>query len=255
MSEKIKLPRVDLTVTTYNRPKSLLRLLDSIKRQRHFDFSDFSVQIVNDRSRADYPVIEGKYPFEVKFIQREGARERPEPYSARNVAVNAGQNEIIVYLGDDCILGRHFVYLTQLMHASNKRLIVVPMAFPDVNAPSFSVSGRGLENHYPSVWVCGTPGISVRRKWVEKVGGYDEQFDGSMGFCDVEFAHRLFVTTLIRDVWIIPGISISWCSMEGEHKSWRMKIIEDWRKNNPDQIDPNYQKLLDKWPDWIKENG
>lgn len=248
MPEKINLPTIDVVVATYNRPKSILNLLRSLSEQVCYDPEDLSVYVVDDRSSILYPVLEGRYPFHLKYIKREGEKKGPAVYSAWNLGVRAGKGEVIMRIDDDCVLSPFSLYITAVFHLFKQRLITFP--YWDLKeVPIFHV-----ENHC-NVWAPCTPGKAFRRSWAEKIGGYDENFDGSMGFADAEFIFRLLRECDIKDCWALPGVFLDCIPDPSEKVSYRDEVIRDWRVDHPGELDPNYSYLLKKWPNWKELNG
>lgn len=246
---ELRLPTLDFVIATYNRPKSLMKLLESLNRQILCDF-DFKVYIVDDGSGCDYIIPSLRFAVKT-FLRKRG--DGPCVYSCRNLAFGEGSGDVVVYLDDDLTLEPTLVYLTQLYHWKNERLILVPYLLDyRCGGVQFDGWGKGIDSMPGNVWTSGGCGMSVRRKWLKAVGGYDESFDGSMGFADVELKHRLFLE-LDLDCWHVPGIGVYLDDREtGSH---RAKVIEDWREKHPGEVDINYQKLLKKWPDWKKVRG
>ncbi|HET9905373.1 MAG TPA: glycosyltransferase family 2 protein [Anaerolineales bacterium] len=92
-------PTVSVIIPTYNRKDSLLRTLDSLKRQS-FPAERMEVIVVDDGSSDDTPTISSqKFPFTFRYLRQknQGAT------AARNYGAQTSQSEILIFIDDDVI--------------------------------------------------------------------------------------------------------------------------------------------------------
>src|SRR5512135_2805250 len=96
------MPSISVIVATYQRPKTILRLLDILNHQVRFKLDDLEVCIVDDGSSES---LEGKleeYLFKFQYIYRDRAPDNTaRVYSSRNMAANVTTGDMILQLDDD----------------------------------------------------------------------------------------------------------------------------------------------------------
>lgn len=94
--ETIIRPLFSIIITTYNRPKALMRAIESVTGQKE---TSYELIIVNDGSTADYSEIEGycKTRSEIRYFYKENE----ERSVARNYGVDNAIGRFICFLDDD----------------------------------------------------------------------------------------------------------------------------------------------------------
>jgi GT2 family glycosyltransferase len=100
----------------------------------------------------------------------------------------------------------------------------------------------------PASWVT-SAGMSCPRSLVEKVGGFDEEFDLSMGFADRDFGIRLVEAG--GEVVLANGIPMMVDDSESQG-SWRDRVLRRFDREHPGQTHPNWLKLIKKYPELAK---
>lgn len=235
-----KLPGISVVAATYNRPKSLLRLLYCLAKQRFINFSFIDVSVVNDGSDVEYPLDHKKYPFKFNYKFKERRSDKmPAVYRAWNEAFKMGDKEVILLLGDDMVIHESMLFTTQLYHAFNPRLILMS-----------HISNVAMERLYrwapfPILGPANVVGAFSAPRWaLEQIGGFEEDFDGSMGYADMELGFRL--KNLGLDMWLGAGITVH--IDDSETGSWRDFFVKKWREEEPGREDRNYRILLEKYP-------
>lgn len=257
MSVEWPLPSVSIIVSTYNRPKSLQRLLDHIAKQVHFNFDQLDICIVNDGSTVSYDDVDfSGCPCPVEYIYRErlGVTEQrpnglPRVYSSRNIAVSKTKGEVLYFLDDDLYFMDHTLCVLQLYHSIQDNILLISHE-ANRGAPQYYPMAFAVRTHGPTGWAT-TRGLSVRRSWFELAGGFDEQFDTCMGFADRDLAIRL-VDDAGVDIWQGNGITVFGDDREtnGSLRDW---VLKDWRQENPGQTDRNGVLLWIKHPETAPE--
>lgn len=89
-------PFFSVIITTYNRPKKLIRAVQSVLDQT---YKDFELIIVNDGSQSDYTeVINYIEPYsQIRYF----FKENEERSVARNYGVDKANGKFICFLDDD----------------------------------------------------------------------------------------------------------------------------------------------------------
>lgn len=91
------IPFFSVIITTYNRPKLLIRAIESVMNQI---FQDFEIIIINDGSKSDYSNVEtfiSSYPNKIKYFYKQNE----ERSVARNFGVQKSSGQFICFLDDD----------------------------------------------------------------------------------------------------------------------------------------------------------
>jgi len=200
--DHLRMPTVSAIISTYKRPKSLLRVLECLKSQAHTDFRDLDVVVVNDGSHQhgyeEIPLSNDDWPFEFTYYAEDRAKDdTPSLYSRKNFGVRATTGEVVLFLDDDLFFDEHTLFIIRLHHMflANARPVLVPH-YADKREPHhyqnpFAFLPQPLDWDKMRVWVS-FAGLSLRRQDFEAVGGIDERYDGSMGFTDLDLGIMLY---------------------------------------------------------------
>ncbi len=272
------LPTVSVVICTYQRPKSLARLLQLLAEQKHTDFNDLEVIIVNDGSHdqgyeEDYNGMEfskslifpdghperladptdiTKIQYQVTYIKRDRHPEnRPQVYSSKNIGVDAARNEIIWLLDDDLIVDDHtFQCLRQYHMAWRYDRVVVRPHEANVGDPVHYQAPADIVSQdwtwdklrvYPSF-----AGMSLAKTLWNEVGGLDEDYDLAMGFADLDLGIRLYETG--ANIVQVGGVVVFVEDSEtGSHRNHFIHY-DGVEHRNGEQV------LKSKWPEseWSK---
>ena len=190
---------VSVIVPTHGRSEVLRKLADELEKQT-FDHDRFELVVVDDGSPEPVSVDTDAYSYDFRLMRQAQAG----PGAARNRAIAAARGEFLLILNDDAIPEPDLIEGHMAVHARGEIPMAVLGAFPYSSAARESDFTRILERSgsifdFPNMnagevydwlyfWTCN---ISLRREFVEAVGGFDEAFDEPM--CeDVELGWRLF---------------------------------------------------------------
>ena len=192
---------LSVVVPTYNRSDLLGRALSGLLDQTASPDS-YEIVVVDDGSTDATP----------EAVARVGApegrlryfrQENKGPAAARNLGVREARGDIILFTGDDCLPDRHLVeeHLRSYDREPDRdagvvghvtwhpEIEVTPfMAFLETG-PQFGFNHIRDPENVP-VWCFYTANCSVRRHWIEEVGGFDEDFKHA-AFEDIELAYRM----------------------------------------------------------------
>jgi len=230
-------PKVSVVVTTYNRPKSLQAMLEHLRAQQHINWDDLEVIIMDDGSVTDPIKFHSPelWPFEIVYEYHQRG-EGPQLYSLKNRAVDIAKNPVIWMLDDDLIFDRHTLIILRTIHAllEDIRPVVLPH-YSDAAEP------HHFQNPFPldvspeekTHWVS-FAGLSLWKKDFLKVGGIDENYDGAMGFADLDLGIRLHKDGCCNIM--VDGVT---CHIDdAETGSWRHQFLENHQ---------NGKYFLNKW--------
>jgi len=243
MVANLSLPPISILITTYNRPQSLARLLQSLADQKHIIWKEHEVVVVDDGSdpRPELP----ETPFLIHYLYRERDDGSPHLYSNLNWAVRESSKEMLWSLQDDSYVDDHSLLILQLLHRACPDTMLWPH-LADTAEPHW-YQHPGSTQSLVDVNQCKVPwvGMSLPRHIWEEVGGADEDFDGSMGWADCEFSIRVFKAGY--DITMVRGICVFMDDSE-TGGSWRDRVLTPWRAAHLGEDDPNAVKLWEKWP-------
>ena len=91
---------VSIVITTYGRPKFILKCVNSALKQ---SYNNTEIIIVNDCSKQDYPKFKDK---KTRYFKN---KENKGPAYSRNFGIGKAKGEIIFILDDDIILKRDYI--------------------------------------------------------------------------------------------------------------------------------------------------
>ena len=229
-------PKVSIVIPTYNRPKKLIRAVESVIEQT---YTDWELIVVDDSSDVD---AEETIPDDdrIRYIQHECNKGAP---AARNTGIDASNGEFIALLDDDDAwksekIERQLKKLQELSKGYGMlysgRDIIRDGDFVETYIPTESgyVFNNLLErNHIPSE----TP--LIRRGCFSDVGGFDTAFQS---FQDLDMWLR------IADAYKIGVVSESLAIAYHGH--------DDQISNDADRKYAGLSRLLNKYGDEFKNH-
>jgi glycosyltransferase involved in cell wall biosynthesis len=260
---KYSSPPISVICATYNRPRTLLRLLAQLDDQRCVNFNGIDVCVVDDGS-SRLPTPLPVYNFRLDYVYRPRAEDdTARVYSSRNMAAARTTGTMILQLDDDVEFHPYLLNQLQSMAgmAEDKHWVwcarVSNNEDVDRSTPRWDSNwDRGqdgrwydgrtywAETHWQST---DSSAMLMPRVTWDAVGGYDETFDGAMGFADQELALRvqkLGARPGDVKVYIAPYFINKEDSETGSH---RMNMINR-RKREKD----NWTMLIEKHPDYLE---
>jgi len=189
-TEKIK--KVSLIIPTHNEKKILARTLNYLMVQ-DYPRDQYEIIVVDDGSTdGTQEMVESKT--ESKISLRCLYQKQRGPHFARNLGIEKARGEIIIFVDSDIFTAPNFITEHVKFHQKFGDVVVSgPLVRTDRMNHTFSDTGkRKLKKlsfvfSFPSFI---TSNLSVRRKFLIKVGGFDEEFTG-FGWHDWELGLRL----------------------------------------------------------------
>ena len=200
-------PSISVVCATYNRPKTLLRLLGLLNDQRCVDFKAIDVCVVDDGSQSIPFPEEWKSDSETRYFEiREGYKYHLEyiyrprhpqglarVYSSRNLAVYRTHGEYILQLDDDVEFCPYFLNLLQSCAgvAQEEHWVWTPRISDNKD---YDHSGHNADHNWDrgvdgrwwdgrvywheSHWgSADSSGMFMPRRTWDAIGGYDEAMD------------------------------------------------------------------------------
>ncbi len=190
-------PQLSVVVTTYNRAAILAKCLDALLHQE--GDPSYEVLVVDDGSTDETPAM-------LDALMAEHARLRVyrQPNggraSARNAGIREARGEYLCYVDSDVFVASGFVKAHLDAHAAFRPHGKVGAGGQarDCFVQGLSVNIDRLEDAYqvkvppfdPSRAFFDTKNVSLRRRWLSEVGGFDTGFV-EYGWEDLELGVRL----------------------------------------------------------------
>lgn len=174
---------VSLIVSTYNRKERLMRLLESLERQR---FDQFEVIAADDGSsdgtqRAVYAMCRRvRYPLRIVTQEHLGYRLA----RSRNNAIRVARGRQLVLIDDDCLPGEDCL---RAYHEAFSPNHVLRSEFLFV--PSADRLDHVVDRHLATQGLWGG-NFSIATDLIREIGGFDEEFVDQAGE-DTDFERRL----------------------------------------------------------------
>jgi len=184
-------PQLSVVVTTYNRATILAKCLDALLHQD--GNPSYEVLVVDDGSTDETPAmldaLMAEHPRLRVFRQPNGGRA-----SARNAGIREARGEYLCYVDSDVFVAPGFVKAHLDAHAAfrptgkHKDCFVQGLSVNiDALSDAYQVSVPPFD---PSRAFFDTKNVSLRRRWLEAVGGFDTGFV-EYGWEDLEIGVRL----------------------------------------------------------------
>jgi len=222
----MKKPILSIVIPTYNRASLLEYTLISIKNQT-IDSSEYEVIIADDGSTDNtLEILEAhRHQLHIIYCFQEDLGYRPA--SARNLGITKASGEIILFIDSGIILHPNCIEEHLLSHSSNKTSFAVignvlgieeeydydevlskqiDYLNPKATIEAFQSNGKYLDIREVVYESCGdnimalqlpwilfwTGNISIKKSEIDRVKGFDVNFDGNWGIEDIDMGYRIF---------------------------------------------------------------
>lgn len=197
--------KLSVVIPTYNRKDSLRLTLDGLARQT-YSVAEFEVIVVSDGSTDGTDTMLAEYAVSAPYALRAITQLNSGPSAARNRGIHEARHEVIVFLDDDVEPVPQFLMRHAAHHETDDKVVVLGPMSPDPARASqepawiawehaklkeiydlFLPGGSHIDrNPAPVHFYSGN--ASVRRKWLEAVSGFNEEFKRQE---DIELAVRM----------------------------------------------------------------
>jgi len=191
--------RLTVVVPTHNRSGLLSRALCGLLNQTAAP-ETYEIVVVDDGSTDDTGQMVaalGAPEARLRYLRQESKG----PAAARNLGVREARGRIVLFTGDDCLPDRRLIEEHSRAHEQEGDVGVVGYVtwHPELEqTPFMAFLERGAQFGFHQIqdpenvaaWYFYTANCSVQRHWIEKAGGFDEDFKHA-AFEDVELAYRM----------------------------------------------------------------
>ncbi|MEA3432734.1 MAG: glycosyltransferase [candidate division WOR-3 bacterium] len=171
-------------VVSYNRATLLSHCVEKLLNQTATNYEVIVVDdcSVDDTEKFMQKIKEPNFSY-IRFPKRKGQTR------ARNRGIKEASGDIIIFVDSDVLVYPGFVEDHIRLQQRNNKLIVQGLVrhikkIEDYGEFNLLIDGLCLTGLV-------TQNVSVRKKWLEQVGGFDEDFSDIMGYEDVEIGRRL----------------------------------------------------------------
>lgn len=197
----MKFPRVSIVMPVYNRGYILEKTLYYLTLQ---DYENIEYVIVDDGSTDNTSEIVKKFP-KIKYIYRENGG----CAAARNTGIKNSTGDIILFVDSDVFVPPDLARIHVKYHLKFSRAIVQGQIIRIIRIEDAFRQKFSIYDYSRSFF--DTANVSVRKKDLEKVGGFDE-INFKKGWEDLDIGIRLLkdgvkVKRIIREgyVWHYEG--------------------------------------------------
>lgn len=173
---------VSVVIPTHDRPASLMRLLDALRRQS-IGTQRFEAIVVDDGSRV--PVAAESGDLRMRVLRHPRPR---GPAAARNTGWRAASAQTVAFIDDDCAPSEG--WLEAVLDAAGEQIVVqgrvepMPDQLEHRRPLSHTIEVGGLSLLFVSA------NVTYPRSLLERVGGFDERFTRACGE-DAELGARV----------------------------------------------------------------
>ncbi|TET43415.1 glycosyltransferase [Candidatus Aerophobetes bacterium] len=189
-TEKIR--KISIVIPTYNQKEILAKSLDYLILQ-DYPKDQYEIIVVDDGSSdGTEEMVRSKIGSKVGW--RYLYQKQRGPHFARNLGIKKARGEIIIFVDSDIFTAPNFITEHVKFHQKFGDVVVSgPVVRTDRLNHIFSDTGKRKLKRLSFVFSLPsfiTSNLSVRRKFLIRVGGFDEEFTG-FGWHDWELGLRL----------------------------------------------------------------
>ncbi len=173
------MPQISVIVPFFNGSTLLRQCLAALERQ-NLPRGDFEVIAIDNGSTEDVAAVRREFPA-VRWL----SEPRPGSARARNLGLAHATGEIIAFTDADCLPAPTWLEeLVRALETTGKSMIAGRIAYPDPGARSLN-SCELIEAHFflldrqkylaEKLGVAATANLAVRRRVVDRTGGFDAE--------------------------------------------------------------------------------
>jgi glycosyltransferase involved in cell wall biosynthesis len=176
--------KVSVIVVSYNRAHLLSHCVEKLLLQR---FDDYQLIVIDDGSTDETPkVMERIKNPKLTYIRYEDNKGQP---FVRNKGIEKADGEIIVFVDSDVLVDENFIADHVKLQCKRDKLIVQGLVRHIKKVEDFGMFTLRIDGLCLAGLV--TQNVSVKKKWLEEVGGLETSFGNTMGYEDIELGRRL----------------------------------------------------------------
>jgi len=220
-----------IVIPAYNASKTISKTIEACLAQDH-GMDKLEIIVVDDGSADNTKEIVQRYP--VKYIYQD----KSGPARARNRGWLTAGGETIFFTDSDCIPEKSWVLKT-LSDYTSEDIGAVGGSYGIANPESLLADCVYQEIVYrhakmpKKAKALGSYNLSVRRKALEEVGGYDERYrmasgeDNDLSYKILEKGYYLIFDKDIKVLHYHPTGLIRYLKSQAWHGFWRVKLYMD----------------------------
>jgi glycosyltransferase involved in cell wall biosynthesis len=176
--------KASVIVVSYNRARLLLCCVKKLLCQ---NFEDYQLIVIDDGSTDETPQMMEKIKNpKLTFIRYEENKGQP---FVRNKGIEVADGEIIIFVDSDVLVEKNFVRDHVSLQGKRDKLIVQGLVRHIRKVESYGKFTLRVDGLCLAGLV--TQNVSVKKKYLEEVGGLDTSFGTTMGYEDIELGRRL----------------------------------------------------------------
>jgi glycosyltransferase involved in cell wall biosynthesis len=181
-------------VVTYNRASIINRCIEKLLVQ---SADDYEVIVIDDGS-IDSTQENMRKIKDRRFRYFRNKKKKGQP-QARNKGIKNSKGDIIIFVDSDVLVDKNFIRDHIDLHKRRERLIVQGMVkhirqIEDYGKANWKIDGLCLTGLI-------TQNVSVKKKYLVEIEGFDESFGDTMGYMDVEIGRRLKTKLGLKTVY------------------------------------------------------
>jgi glycosyltransferase involved in cell wall biosynthesis len=158
-----------------------------VEKLLHQRFDDYQLIVIDDGSTDETPRIMEriKHP-KLTFIRYQENKGQPV---VRNKGIEEAGGEIIIFVDSDVLVDRNFIRDHVRLQGKRDKLIVQGLVRHIRKIESYGKFTLRIDGLCLAGLV--TQNVSVKKKYLEEVGGLETSFGTTMGYEDIELGRRL----------------------------------------------------------------
>lgn len=225
---------ISIVIPAYNSERTIGKSIEACQAQ-DYPHDRFETIVVDDGSSDGTEKVVKSY--NIRYIKQENKG----PASARNTGWRNAKGDYIFFLDSDCIPERDWLSKT-MAYYTREDIVCIGGRYGIANEESllalciyteFLVRYARMPK-FPKY--IGSHGYSFRKDFLEKIGGYNEEYTKASGE-DNDLVYRILTAgykpMFVQDIIIyhfFPTRLFSYLKTQGRHGYWRMKLYKDFPK-------------------------
>lgn len=222
---------ISIVIPTYNAAQTLIECVQACLNQ-DYPRDKLEIIIVDDGSTDDTQEIIKKYP--VMYIYQSNSG----PAKARNTGWRSAKGEVIFFTDSDCIPDKEWISRVIRKFISND-IGAVAGSYEIANKKSLlaqCIHEEIIERHLRmSEQICafGSYNVAIRRKVLEEVGGFNEEYryasgeDNDLSYRILKAGYKIYFAKDALVAHYHPEKLYKYLKGQYRHGFWRMKLYRD----------------------------
>lgn len=225
---------ISIVIPVYNSERTIDRAIEACQAQ-NYPTDRFEIIVVDDGSQDNTEKIVKSY--DIRYVRQRNKG----PASARNTGWKNAKGNYVFFLDSDCIPERDWLSKT-MEHYKREDIVCVGGRYGIANENSLLATCIYTEflvrySRIPRfAKYIGSHGYSFRKDFLERIGGYNEEYTAASGE-DNDLAYRIlelgYKPMFDQEIVIhhyFPTRLLSYLKTQMIHGYWRMKLYKDFPK-------------------------